>query len=568
MSKPRSPSINNPSRKAKEETKAAGDFGKKRQKCPSYNEQSFNRNVLPYTTYNNNKCFQQNHISNWQQFTSKVVTKPMSTVINYCEHGEECYRQNVDHIQSCHPSKFQRISEYAPQQAIDRRCTTQTYCFGHYQKSETEQQQHLQDMYHIANKKLPLRETLKVVAKSAYLKDSLLAELINALTSKEKQQFEDQILPKIADLVLDTPKLFPKSDPLPILSQGCKMETRLTREQCACLVANMFMCTMIDQHNSNLSRRFNFSELYTRTGQICIDQVKKQKIACILNYFKHITNAPSLSGHVAFKRLHLNEEIHGQFRNIEGWKSCSELLQEVHVDRNHKIEDKKDCVEVDFANRFLGGGVLGKGALQEEIQCITRPEQLVGLLFCESMTDEEAILIQGARAYSGYKGYGKTFAFHASNMSIEDVDKEVVAMDAIDFSTTQGSQFAEPSILRELNKAYVAFYGGDLDSKTSPKKPISTGNWGCGAFQGDAQLKFLLQWIAASRAGRKLIYHSLNDAKLRGDASTILEHYRQKTVGTLVQDIMVCLQHVKQSKTKGVELFQSLKDLKRKRPAL
>jgi hypothetical protein len=30
---------------------------------------------------------------------------------------------------------------------------------------------------------------------------------------------------------------------------------------------------------------------------------------------------------------------------------------------------------------------------------------------------------------------------------------------------------------------------------------LITGNWGCGAFGGDPELKFLLQWLAASQAG-------------------------------------------------------------------
>jgi len=37
-------------------------------------------------------------------------------------------------------------------------------------------------------------------------------------------------------------------------------------------------------------------------------------------------------------------------------------------------------------------------------------------------------------------------------------------------------------------------------------KRIITGNWGCGAFGGNLQLKFLIQWMAASLVGRELVY--------------------------------------------------------------
>lgn len=37
-------------------------------------------------------------------------------------------------------------------------------------------------------------------------------------------------------------------------------------------------------------------------------------------------------------------------------------------------------------------------------------------------------------------------------------------------------------------------------------KAICTGNWGCGVFAGDLQLKFLIQWFAASLCGKPLVY--------------------------------------------------------------
>lgn len=37
--------------------------------------------------------------------------------------------------------------------------------------------------------------------------------------------------------------------------------------------------------------------------------------------------------------------------------------------------------------------------------------------------------------------------------------------------------------------------------------PIATGNWGCGVFGGDPQLKSLIQWMAASQAGVPMVYY-------------------------------------------------------------
>ena len=47
-------------------------------------------------------------------------------------------------------------------------------------------------------------------------------------------------------------------------------------------------------------------------------------------------------------------------------------------------------------------------------------------------------------------------------------------------------------------------------------RPIVTGNWGCGAFAGDPQLKALLQWMAVSLSGRpEMVYCTFYSLQLR-----------------------------------------------------
>lgn len=57
---------------------------------------------------------------------------------------------------------------------------------------------------------------------------------------------------------------------------------------------------------------------------------------------------------------------------------------------------------------------------------------------------------------------------------------------------------------RELNKSYIAFY----EEKEADRSSIATGHWGCGVFGGDYQLKFLLQWMAASQTKRQMNYYT------------------------------------------------------------
>jgi poly(ADP-ribose) glycohydrolase len=45
--------------------------------------------------------------------------------------------------------------------------------------------------------------------------------------------------------------------------------------------------------------------------------------------------------------------------------------------------------------------------------------------------------------------------------------------------------------------------------------PILTGNWGCGAFGGDPQLKSLIQWIAVSLCGERMVYFTYGENSLK-----------------------------------------------------
>lgn len=52
--------------------------------------------------------------------------------------------------------------------------------------------------------------------------------------------------------------------------------------------------------------------------------------------------------------------------------------------------------------------------------------------------------------------------------------------------------------------------------KTVLLRPVATGNWGCGAFKGDPQLKSMLQWLVASSCGRpRMIYSPFANEAVR-----------------------------------------------------
>ena len=122
----------------------------------------------------------------------------------------------------------------------------------------------------------------------------------------------------------------------------------------------------------------------------------------------------------------------------------------------------------------------------------------------------------------------------------------VVAIDATAFRSNHAKeeQFKLQKILRELNKAYVGFRDPHITDSTQSTKnltAVATGNWGCGAFGGNVVLKFLIQWMAASHAGRDMLYLTFNDTKLAQNLSKIVDSFLKKPYS--VSDVwrLICM---------------------------
>jgi len=100
----------------------------------------------------------------------------------------------------------------------------------------------------------------------------------------------------------------------------------------------------------------------------------------------------------------------------------------------------------------------------------------------------------------------------------------------------------------------VGFHG--LDGKD--RFPIATGKWGCGAFKGDAQLKFIIQWLAASRIGREMIFFTGNDEKL-DDAGKTINKFRSMCIGDLLNIVELYEKELLQNNfNRSIDLFSYL----------
>jgi poly(ADP-ribose) glycohydrolase len=161
------------------------------------------------------------------------------------------------------------------------------------------------------------------------------------------------------------------------------------------------------------------------------------------------------------------------------WGASNKLLTELVVSADGLIEDTKEPhIEIDFANKMIGGGVLGRGAIQEEIRFIISPELIASLLFTARMEDHEVVVIKGSERFSKYSGYSYTFEWAGNFEDNAPLDSQkrrdctIVAMDALYFGIPT-SQYLLGNVEREVKKAFCGF---SIDEGgATGKLPIATG---------------------------------------------------------------------------------------------
>ncbi|EPY78174.1 poly(ADP-ribose) glycohydrolase [Camelus ferus] len=191
--------------------------------------------------------------------------------------------------------------------------------------------------------------------------------------------------------------------PIPLLKQKMNHSITMSQEQIASLLANAFFCTF--------PRR----------------------------------NAKMKSEYSSYPDINFNR--------------CEKPLTRLHVTYEGTIEGNgQGMLQVDFANRFVGGGVTSAGLVQEEIRFLINPELIVSRLFTEVLDHNECLIITGTEQYSEYTGYAETYRWARSHEDRSERDDwqrrgtEIVAIDALHFRRYL-DQFVPEKIRRELNKA-------------------------------------------------------------------------------------------------------------------
>lgn len=145
---------------------------------------------------------------------------------------------------------------------------------------------------------------------------------------------------------------------------------------------------------------------------------------------------------------------------IPKWSKCQMDFTKslLYVSKDGTIENDADgLLQVDFANSYVGGGILVGGCVQEEIRFAICPELICSRLFTENLWTNECLTIMGFERFNDYKGYGSSFEWNGDYTDETPFDLyrrrkcSLVAIDAHPFEKG-ADQYREFMLKRELNK--------------------------------------------------------------------------------------------------------------------
>ena len=303
----------------------------------------------------------------------------------------------------------------------------------------------------------------------------------------------------LRDLVLNIETIFQPE--IIILQTSTTDKIILTRKQVALIfILGFFEIFERGQGKLNTNERFSFYNILASNRGADFSKGR-----CFLNYLTVIgkwleEKNPILEEKVAYIRENRKFNIKDY---IDKQKLC-----EIEINEKGSLFESDASFCVDFANKYIGGGALSGGCVQEEILFAVEPEAIVSIFLMQKMDNNDAIRIDNLIQYSNYSGYGYTFKFEENAIKNNEklIKHNIIAIDAV--CSSRGG-LDEESVERDLIKAFIGFNLVNFEDKEIEKKKkiISTGNWGCGAFGGDFELKFIQQWLAATFAGVEKLYY-------------------------------------------------------------
>ena len=162
----------------------------------------------------------------------------------------------------------------------------------------------------------------------------------------------------------------------------------------------------------------------------------------------------------------------------------------------------------------------------------------------------------------------------AQDLVLDALDDAYVQMFGQDYTTRNKTDMASTSSSskdehhdHQTHREIYSSSDSNTDSSSKTVRheamPIVTGNWGCGAYRGDPQLKSLLQWMTASRTNTPvMIYYTFSHENLiHLEPLCHLISSKGLTVGQLLSKVMHYCDRRQKFKKKDQSLFEVLQSL-------
>ncbi|XP_071455534.1 uncharacterized protein [Hetaerina americana] len=268
-----------------------------------------------------------------------------------------------------------------------------------------------------------------------------------------RQHFLTVTLPSIVHCALQMKQWRPPSG-LHFSLQQQPDRVQLSRQFLASLVAHAFFSTFPKRTPKThpTLQDFNFTHFFRHLHR----NSQKAKLWSIFHYFDQIAeNEPE--GCVNLSRQVLSSR---QWLTLEDWVECEGPLCPLVCRHEGRLEGAEPwALRACFASPLIGGRVLSGGCSQECIQFSTHPELLGLLLWVEGLEDNEAFRVSGLQPEGSSR-----IADPKGRAVVEPTKSEggrgrlrLCLADAEDYGTYPMRQWEEDNLLRELNKAFLAF---------------------------------------------------------------------------------------------------------------
>ncbi|KZP22543.1 poly glycohydrolase isoform [Athelia psychrophila] len=336
-------------------------------------------------------------------------------------------------------------------------------------------------------------DTLSVAFRGFAIKNSaFLNQFIQSWARDAPQRFFAETWPGCVRIALEMPALFPEGYLRPLTRDA--PAHYYSRRQIACLVVHQFMCTLARPSWMQADGSPDFSIWYA--DEQPHPMAVRAYLHALFTYFERISQAAPSSEQAVSYTLH-----HAPAAPLipPGTRFTRFTLVEVAAASTSPLLlglPSGACVI--SANKHVG---FGRTASQEEMHVGGTPEACPAVLVTPPLGAADALVVRGAESTVEITGYGRAAALTAVLRPGEWAwaQRTMLFMDALELDAhdTRGGRFMPDllpgNVARELAKACAAFGSGEYAE-------VVTGLWGCGAFGGNAEVKTVVQWCAASAA--------------------------------------------------------------------